>query len=65
MVIASTGLPKWAYSWKLFQSDQDRETHYLTVPGGRLYLVHEKGDMGGILHQSMVFVPSEPRRVKP
>ena len=46
-----------AQVWQRVQSDRDRETERLAVPGGWLYVVTEKGEFGGILKQHLVFVP--------
>ena len=47
--------------WEEVQNDKDRSTTRLQVPGGWLYCVIEKGDMGGIMNQFVVFVPKPPK----
>jgi hypothetical protein len=47
-------------TWRRVQSDDDRETSRLEVPGGWLYMVIEKGEMGGIMKEFMCFVPKPP-----
>ena len=44
--------------WEQVQDSLDRTTTRLKVPSGWLYCLVEKGDMGGILNQMLVFVPA-------
>jgi hypothetical protein len=46
--------------WETVQRDRDRSTTRLAVPGGWLYIVAEKGEMGAIYAQYMAFVPKPP-----
>ena len=49
--------------WQRVQDDRDRKTDRLEVPGGWLYLVTEKGEIGlTILNQMLAFVPRASRR---
>lgn len=51
-------------SWETVHSNEDRKTDRLRVPGGWIYLVVEKGDLGiGILYETAVFVP-DPKETR-
>ena len=48
--------------WEKIQSDKERRTLRLPVPGGWIYLILEKGrDEGAPQHSTSVFIP-EPNR---
>ena len=46
------------HRWKRVQGNRDRETDRMKVQGGWIYLITELGDLGSILKQTAVYVPT-------